>query len=108
MVYSTTESVTIREPLSGENLVYAVVLLVFHVTIWGIMWKLGVIGYKVFLLLIMPAVLLAGIISVVYSIGVRRGWVRVPSKQNEKKLILILILSIIMSASSLMILTVIL
>lgn len=85
MVYTNRENVTIREPLSGENLVYVVVLLIFHVTIWEIMWKLGVIGYKVFLLLVMPAVLLAGIISIIFSIGVRRGWIKEPSKQNEKK-----------------------
>ncbi|WP_202318996.1 hypothetical protein [Archaeoglobus neptunius] len=103
MVHSTTENVTVREPLSGENLVYAVSLLISHVTIWGIVWKLGVIGYNVFLLLITPAILLTAIISVVYSAGVRKGWVKEPSKENEKKLILILISSIIVSVSSLMV-----
>jgi len=99
MKYVDRECITQHEPLNGENLVYVMVLLIFHITLWELMWKLNIVSYRVFLLLIIPATLLAGIISALYSIGVRKGLIREPSKQNEKKLVLVLVSSVVISAS---------
>ncbi|AKG92105.1 hypothetical protein GAH_00549 [Geoglobus ahangari] len=87
-----------KQNIRGENIVYIVILLTVHWTLFFILTNLGYIDYNWSRWVMYPAVIMVPLLSLLYSIGTKKRFVAEIPKNKEKKYALSVILTITISA----------
>jgi len=85
--------------IRGENIVYIVILLIIHWTLFFVLTNLDYLDYNLSKLFMYPAPIIAGLLSLLYSIGTRKGFIAEMPKDKEKKHILLLMSIVAISAA---------